>query len=116
MAQEVTPVEPPWISSRFWVTVSTAALTFIAFLVSVGIIGSADQENVSKAVSGAVGAIGALAANAFVVFQYIRSRTEQRVEIAKTEAVVAESKARKVEAIAAMPTELAMRMESRIKA
>lgn len=114
----VPPVEPVWTSSRFWITISTSALSFIGFLVTVGIIHSDDQENVSKAISGMVGAVGALAANAFVVFQYIRSRTQQRIEAAKSAAAakesiarVAEAETRKFELIAAMPQELAMRLE-----
>lgn len=107
-----SPAKPGWTTSEFWVTVSTAALTFISFLVSVGLINSADQEDVSKSVSGAIGALGSLVANAFVIWRYIQSRVAVKVAVAETQQVVVESKARVIEAelrtaelIATMPEE-----------
>jgi hypothetical protein len=107
-----SPAKPGWLSSEFWVTVSTAALTFIAFMVSIGIVSSADSENLGKAVSGAVGAIGSLLANAFTIWKYIQSRTAVKVAAVETAAVVMEAKAqiaeaetRRVELIASMPQE-----------
>jgi LmbE family N-acetylglucosaminyl deacetylase len=111
------PEKATWWSPEFWLTVSTAAISFIAFLVSAGVVSSADQEHLSKAVSGAIAGVGALVTNAMVIWQYLRSRRDVKVEAAKTEQVarqaaaqIHEAETRKYEAVAAMPPEVAMRM------
>ena len=73
-------MKPGWQTSEFWLT---AAMQIIGLLVVVGVIAVGDKATVEGAVAEGIKAIFALATNALVLWKYIQSRGEVKVEAAK---------------------------------
>ena len=69
-------LKPGWKTTEFW---AAAGSQLVALLVAIGAIGSADGENLTKALTGAVVGVFAFVASGLVLTRYIAARADLKI-------------------------------------
>ena len=88
-------MKPGWQTTEFWITLIKQVLPFLVLL---GVFTLADTTKIEGAITSAIMSIGALIASSMDLWQYIKSRTEQKVATLNAQAAVAELETAKIEA------------------